>query len=98
MQECCFTNVRLPLTFAPDGDNESQAVVKGFDARDAGKIGDWIKATAFNEFDTYLQTAFHKNALFVRLSGQIYLEVGDFDWVGQRLKVLCERVEKGEMS
>lgn len=90
--------VRLPWTFAADGDKESQAVVKGFNARYAGKIGKWMKATAFEKFDIYLQTAFHDKASFVRLSGQIYLEVGDFERVGQTLKILCERIEKGEMS
>jgi hypothetical protein len=34
--------------------------------------------------------------MWVRLSGQIYLEVRDFEWVGERLKELCGRVKKGE--
>ena len=99
MRECSFANVRLPLIFVADGDREKEGNVnvKEFEAKDAGKIGKWINATAFKEFDTYLQIAFHANTMLVRLSGQIYLEVGDFEWVGYRLKELCERVEKGEV-
>jgi hypothetical protein len=48
------------------------------------------------EYDTYLQIAFHAGCMWVRLSGMIYLEVRDFEWVGERLKALCARVERGE--
>jgi hypothetical protein len=69
-----------------------------FDAADADKISKWINMTAVKEFDTYLQMAFHAGFLWVRLSGQIYLELGDFEWVGVVLKGLCERVENGEVG
>jgi selenocysteine lyase/cysteine desulfurase len=98
MTECGFANVRLPLAFAVDGDGdgEKKAEGKGLKVEDAGRIGLWIRDTAFKEFDTYLQIAFHGRALWVRLSGQIYLEVEDFEKVGERLKELCRRVEKEE--
>jgi hypothetical protein len=95
--ECCFSNVRLPLHFKVDTKEDEERQGKGFEAKDAGKIGKWINITAVKEFDTYLQIAFHATAIWVRLSGQIYLEVGDFEWVGWRLKELCERVQKGEL-
>jgi hypothetical protein len=65
---------------------------------EAGKIGKWLNVTAAKEFDTYLQIALVSGSLWVRLSGQIYLELGDFEWVGWRLRELCDRIQKGEVT
>ena len=98
MNECCFANVRLPLNFQTHDGNAGEGKGKVFKAEDADKIGKWVKVMAVKEFDTYLQIAFHANAMWIRLSAQIYLEVGDFEWVGYRLKELCGRVQKGEVK
>ncbi|KAL5324906.1 hypothetical protein ACEPPN_006025 [Leptodophora sp. 'Broadleaf-Isolate-01'] len=100
MRECAFANVELPFVFkskeeAEGGINEMKGELE---ISQAEKIGAWIKVTAAREFDTYLQTAVHAGKLWVRLSGQIYLELSDFEWVAPRLKGLCERVKKGEVS
>jgi len=94
MHECSFANVRLPLKVKKAGEVD----VMGFEAKDGEKIGLWINKRGVEEFDTYLQIKFHDNGLWVRLSGQIYLEMQDFEWVGCRLKELCQRVEDGEMK
>jgi hypothetical protein len=98
MNECCFANVRLPLNFQTHDGNTGEGKGKVFKAEEAGKIGKWINVTAAKEFDTYLQIAFHADAMWVRLSAQIYLEVADFEWVGYRLEELCGRVQKGEVK
>lgn len=95
LTQCCFANVRLPLPFKRDGVQQQQ---KEFSLDEAPKIQKWLNSTAVKEFDTYLQLAFHSGAIWVRLSGQIYLDLGDFEWVGFRLKELCEKLEKGEMN
>jgi hercynylcysteine S-oxide lyase len=95
MNQCCFANVALPLRFKRAGEEE-QTETGVFDISDAGKIGSWINDRGIREFDTYLQIALHAGTMWVRLSGQIYLDVRDFEWVGGRLKELCERVQKGE--
>lgn len=94
MGECCFANVKLPLNFQKNV-KEDGKILK---VEDAAKIGKWINVTALKEFDTYLQMAFHAGNMWVRLSGQIYLEVRDFEWVGERLKELCGRIERGEVG
>ena len=107
MGECCFANVRLPLVFKEDNnhdndhsdDNDADGQEKPrLRISDADKIGKWINETAAKELDTYLQIAFHAGALWVRLSGQVYVELGDFKWVGYRLKELYGRVERGEVG
>ena len=37
-------------------------------------------------------------ALWVGLNGQTYLEFGDFEWVDLRLRELCEKIQKGEVT
>jgi hercynylcysteine S-oxide lyase len=95
MNQCCFANVALPLKFRKEGLGEEKETGV-FDISEAGKIGSWINDRGVREFDTYLQIAFHAERMWVRLSGMIYLEVRDFEWVGERLKELCERVQRGE--
>jgi hypothetical protein len=96
ISKCCFTNVLLPLTFGPGGIllQSSGEVISG----EASTIQQWLNITAVKEFDTYLQIAYFGGAMWVRLSGQIYLEVEDFEWVGLKLKELCDRVRKGEAT
>jgi hypothetical protein len=91
MRQCAFANVELPLVFKKKDEVDPS---KGeLDVDEA-----WIKKTAAMEIDSYLQTAFHAGKLWVRLSGQIYLEVDDFKWVAPRLMELCERAKRGEAS
>lgn len=71
---------------------------KVFRVKDASVIARWINFTAVREFDTYLQVGFHSGYVWVRISAQVYLEVGDFEWVGEKLKELCERIEVGEVG
>lgn len=92
ISQCCFSNVELPLKFK-DGSQRQQGE---FGSDGVPKIQKWLNATAVKEFDTYLQIAFHAGIMWVRLSGQIYLELDDFEWVGFRLKDLCSRLTSGK--
>jgi hypothetical protein len=100
--QCCFANVALPLNFRTtrgDGcEGGNAGGEKTFDVEDAGKVGAWINKTAVEEYDTYLQIAFHSGYLWVRLSGQIYLETKDFEWVAHKLNVLCQRLKDEEVT
>lgn len=91
MSKCCFTNVRLPLDFKRDGEAQSQnhpsvpVILAAIE---------WFKYNGVKGFDTYLQVGFHSGAMWVRFSGQIYLSFKDFEWVGFKLKELCDRWNK----
>ncbi|KAF7883921.1 hypothetical protein EAF00_011233 [Botryotinia globosa] len=62
---------------------------------DALHIAKWIEETSIKEYDTMIITKCYSGGLWARISGQIYLEMADFEWVAQRLKDLCLRVERG---
>ncbi|MCJ1436949.1 hypothetical protein MMC27_006332 [Xylographa pallens] len=108
LHRCCFANVRLPLTFAPldsSGDVRNGATGAQLSGRphktvisidQAPEIVKWISDQTFKEYDTAIQTRFHNGNIWVRLSGQIYTELVDFDRAGYMLKGLCDRVVKGE--
>lgn len=84
---CCLSNVKLPLEFA---------TVAGGDKAKAVKIAQWIAEILVTEYETFIAILFYADAWWVRLSGQVYLDMSDWDWAGHTLKEVCARVEKGE--
>ncbi len=56
----------------------------------------WLQKTLIDEFNTFVAIYEYDGKLWTRISGQIYLELKDFEWLGGVLKSLCERVRVGE--
>jgi hypothetical protein len=56
------------------------------------KVQKWLKLTAFKEADTRFQVSPYACSMWVRLSGQIYLGLEDFELAGGKLKELRERL------
>ncbi|KAE9364225.1 hypothetical protein N431DRAFT_473824 [Stipitochalara longipes BDJ] len=90
LSQCAFANVRLRLKFKSHGKEKGRSL----NAEDAGKVQRWIKLTAFEEADTYLQLIFYAGSMWVRLSGQIYVGLKDFELAGDKLKELCDRLNE----
>jgi hypothetical protein len=63
---------------------------------DASKIAKWMTEKSVKEYATMIPVKFYVGQIWCRISGQIYLELEDFEWAGYRLKEMCERVSKGE--
>lgn len=111
LQNCCFANVRLPLTLVSpkfpkvqdaktiirqgianmDIDHEEQISID-----EAPKLAKWITQRTVDDFDTMVPTKVHAGVIWARLSGQIYLELTDFERAGHMLKELCERAKRRE--
>jgi hypothetical protein len=89
LAKCCFSTVRLPIVLKTGEDSIGRGE---FQLKDASKIKSWLNVTALENFDTYLQIGLHAGILWVRLSAQIYLELQDYEWVGFKLKELCQRL------
>ena len=56
----------------------------------------WMEKTLIYEFNTFVVIYEYNGKLWTRISGQIYLELRDFEWLGGVLKQLCERIRAGE--
>lgn len=86
--KCAFTNVRLPLEI---GNGRGQILEK-----DMYLVAVWMTAMLVRESDIYSPVFFHARRFWTRLSGQIYLDLGDFEKGARALKALCERAKSGE--
>lgn len=84
----CFANVRLPLEIG-DGKNQIKES-EGFVAVS------WMMKTLDKEFNTFINIYIHAGSLWARISGQIYLELGDLFWGANVLKSVCQRMSDGE--
>lgn len=69
---------------------------KIFNREDAPVIVRWIIDRALIDFDIPIMTKFHAGAVWIRLSGQIYIELHDFERAADILKGLCERVNNND--
>jgi selenocysteine lyase/cysteine desulfurase len=86
---CNFANVRLPLDITTLACGETQKAIK---------IVQWISRTLVDEYNTFIAIIFYGGACWARLSAQIYLTMDDWEWGGNVLKQVCQRVSKGEAS
>lgn len=57
----------------------------------------WMERTLVDEFNTFVPIFEYNGRLWTRISGQIYLELKDFEWLGGILNKLCERIGKGDV-
>ena len=88
LTKCAFANVRLPLEI---GDGKGQIREK-----DMYRVAVWMTAMLTNELDIYSPVFFHARKFWTRFSGQIYLDLCDFEKGARALKSLCERAKSGE--
>ncbi|KAI9710652.1 MAG: hypothetical protein M1828_002139 [Chrysothrix sp. TS-e1954] len=79
-----MANVRLPITTADIGvkEGDEQALVR------------WLELRCLEEFKASIQTYWHGGCWWTRLSAQVYLDVGDFEWAAEVLGGLCGEVRE----
>ncbi|KAK6349420.1 hypothetical protein TWF696_005704 [Orbilia brochopaga] len=77
---CPMVNIRLPLPPVPKGEVE---VVYNRLTKDLGR-----------RENTFVQVYVHGGKWWVRLSGQVYLQIEDFEWIGGVLRRECERISE----
>ena len=104
-RSCAMVNVRLPL-FVRDasGNNEEKNTAMhetiqwpAIIASEIGNLLPWMRDKQLEEYATNVPIFLHNNAIWARLSGQVYLEMDDFAWIAKVQKELCDRVGAGEM-
>jgi hypothetical protein len=84
-RNCPMAMVRLPIRLGVDVPAENQKLV-----------GPFVEKATFDAHHTFVPTTFHNGNWWVRLSGQIYLTLDDFDRVGRIVYHICSKVKNGE--
>ncbi|KAH8703428.1 putative cysteine desulfurylase [Talaromyces proteolyticus] len=80
-RECPMGMVRLPIDISRNDIAEGKG----------RSIGAWIEKVSAEEYDAFVPVILHSESLWVRLSGQVYLTLEDFDRVGKMLSGICKR-------
>lgn len=96
LSQCCMSMVRLPIDLA----QVQQAGEKAGLSKDkvGATVNIWMLQKMASDYNTFLQTLFYGGAWWARLSGQVYLELDDFQSVVPSLKELCARANRGEWA
>jgi hypothetical protein len=92
LTDCCMVNILLPLEI-----NASK--VPGKNVIDPGNgmlATQWMQEILIEDFKTFIPIYFFQGQWWTRLSGQVYLELADFEWAGEVLKKICERAGRAE--
>ncbi|GMG04155.1 unnamed protein product [Aspergillus oryzae var. brunneus] len=111
LRRCGMATVRLPIAVSSSSDAGSgrggDAVmrVQGEDGTSylriqaslVATVSNWFRDTLFEKYETFVPVFQHGGWLWTRLCAQVYLEKGDFEWLGGVLRECCERVE-GEVG
>ena len=96
LSQCCFTMVRLPLSFAahqPNGEYPASRQSKALPSENGPEIVKDIMHRLMNEHDTWIPGKFYNGDAWMRLSSQVYLEIEDFEWAAGILKQLCHDLQ-----
>lgn len=102
-QECCMVNVRLPLGVTEDEDDgqpnsggaPSAKLITSVPRSQVSTVTQFLHSSCVSDHSTFLAFIFYRNAWWARLSGQIYLELADFEYGGRVLQTLCDKVAQG---
>ena len=93
MRQCAMTTVRLPIAVADD-----PATVKApgryrvISPVEAPLVFNQIQNSLQEQYNTFVPVFQHGSWLWTRLSGQIFLEKSDFEWLGEILRALCDQI------
>lgn len=97
MRNCGIATVRLPLAIATGASAASAKVPYApLTEEEVGPAVRYLTKSLADTYKTWLPIIDYGGWIWVRLCAQIYLEVSDFEFAGNALKVLCERIAKRE--
>jgi hypothetical protein len=65
-------------------------------AREVPRYLTWIRQVVQDDFNAGIMLHEYKGDIWMRLSGQIYLTIGDFEWLGDVLDNLFVRIDQGQ--
>ena len=92
LTNCPLGNVRLPLRVGEEGDGGSVSV----SPEEWPRVVNWMERVFVNEYKTFVAHVKVDNRVWVRISAQVYLDLQDYEFAGNMLKEICERIGRGE--
>lgn len=96
----CAQDAAVRVSPAAPGGQDAQTQVRAEDIvipRDeAQRIWSWMTKALVDDYQTFIPLFYHGGRFWARLSAQVYLDMDDFEWAGETLKLLCERVARRE--
>ncbi|TQN71599.1 Hercynylcysteine sulfoxide lyase [Colletotrichum shisoi] len=98
LTRCAMVNVALPIVMGADAETLSVAPDGTITVpeKEASLVVNWMLSALVNEYLTFVALFWHQGRWYSRISAQIYLDETDFEWVGNTIKELCQRVAKQE--
>ncbi|KAJ0163265.1 Hercynylcysteine sulfoxide lyase [Colletotrichum tanaceti] len=98
LTRCAMVNVALPIVMGADAETLSVGPdgTISVPEKEASLIVNWMLSVLVNEYLTFVALFWHNGRWYARISAQIYLDETDFEWVGNTIKELCQRVAKQE--
>jgi hypothetical protein len=91
LRNCGMANVALPIWSVQGQDGE--VVVSEEETQTAFQ---WILNTLISDYKTFMSLFLHGGRFWIRISAQVYVDFEDYEWAGDILKEICERVKAKE--
>ena len=95
MRNCGIATVRLPLAIAT-GSAAAKVAYAPLSEQEVGPAVRYLTKSLADTYKTWLPIIDYGGWIWVRLCAQIYLEVSDFEFAGNALKALCEKIVRRE--
>ncbi|KAH8678855.1 pyridoxal phosphate-dependent transferase [Tricladium varicosporioides] len=92
MTNCSLVNILLPLSSSSSPAPGVYSIKEGYGTA----VVHWIQRILVDKFQTFIAIFQFQGQWYARLSGQVYLDMDDFKWAGEKLRDVCERIGKGE--
>jgi len=84
LTNCPFANVRVPLDIGGPHGVRPESI---------GDVSQFFSTSFVDEYDTFIAVVFYRGHFWARFSGQIYIDVADFEWGAKVLLELCEKIK-----
>lgn len=92
MTNCCLVNVALPIVASAEKIQGTNTV----SPENALAAVQWMQKTLNEEYQTFIAILFFQGQWWARLSGQVYLELSDFEFAAKVLKEVSEKAAAQE--
>ncbi|PTB65672.1 selenocysteine lyase-like protein [Trichoderma citrinoviride] len=96
LTNCAMANIALPLWRGEKGADEGKEGDVVVAAEDGDRVVVWMMSTMARDYNTIVPMFWLGRRFWVRMSAQVYLDLGDYEYGAETLGKLVERVGKGE--